>query len=117
MAALLVLSWSERASAAARPSIPMCGERNESVAAPPIFRAQGSASISAGPCHSDELRLGKSLPLAPELRVVPDKPERVLSLAALGLARSAGMRLSVPPRTEVHDLPGHPGLVFRPPRS
>ena len=39
VAALFVLSVSGSASAATNAAVPMCGDHNESISAPPIFRA------------------------------------------------------------------------------
>lgn len=117
LAALLVLSLSGRAMAAGPTTVPMCGERNESVAAPPIFWAHDSGSLSAGPCHPDKLQLGHQLPPAPERSVLPSRTERALHVATLGITRSAGTRLAIAASAEVDALPGHAGLLFRPPRA
>lgn len=118
VAALVVLSVSGRASAASNPNVvPMCGDRNESIAAPPIFRAQDSGSIVARPCHSDELRLGKSVPLAPERIVIQERPERVLGFGALCLAHSDSSLLSVERAAAVLERPGFVSALLRPPRA
>src|ERR1041384_5519909 len=51
VAALLVLCLTGRASAAT-PVVPMCGEHNESIAAPPIFRNVDGGSLRAAPCRA-----------------------------------------------------------------
>jgi hypothetical protein len=118
VAALVVLSVSGRASAAsAVGSVPMCGDHNESVAAPPIFRAHEPGRIVAGPCHFDELRLGKTAPLAPERIVIQERPERVLGFASLCLAQSASARLGVDRADRALDRPGFGGDLLRPPRA
>ena len=69
LAALCVLCVSGRATAASMP-VPMCGERNESIAAPPIFRTYHSGSIAATPCHHDALNVGHPIPFSPERVVI-----------------------------------------------
>jgi hypothetical protein len=117
VAALFVLSVSGRASAATSPGVPMCGERNESVVAPPIFRANDLGSIVASPCHSDELQLGQGAPLAPERIVIQERPERVLGFASLCLAQSVSARLSVERAARVLQRPGFVSALLRPPRA
>jgi len=119
VAALVVLSVSGRAAAASNPNqaIPMCGERNESIAAPPIFRAHEPGRIVAGPCHMDELRLGKSAPLAPERIVIQERPERVLGFASLCLTQSASALLSVERAAAALERPGFVSALLRPPRA
>jgi hypothetical protein len=119
VAALAVLSVSGRASAATNPNpvVPMCGDRNESIAAPPIFRAHDSGSIVALPCHSDELHLGKTTPLAPERSVIQERPERVLGFATLRLAQSESCRLSVEQAVRALERPGFVSALLRPPRA
>lgn len=118
VAALFVLSVSGRAAASLR-AVPMCGERNESIAAPPPFRAQlGEGRIAAAPCAlPDGLNVGKSAPLSPERTLVPDRPERVLSFAALAITRGEGTRSQIDPPAAAQELPGHASGVFRPPRA
>lgn len=119
VAALVVLSVSGRAAAAPHPSllVPMCGDRNESITAPPIFRAQDSGSIVAGPCHSDELRVGKGAPMAPERIVIQERPERVLGFGALRLTQSVSSLLSVERAAAVLQRPGFVSALLRPPRA
>src|SRR5262245_44172357 len=85
VAMLAVLCISGRAAAApVTTGVPMCGEHNESIAAPPIFLAQGDAAINALPCHGPhELATGQSAPAAPERVIVHERPERVLGFASL----------------------------------
>lgn len=117
VAALAVLCLSSRASAAST-AVPMCGERNESVAAPPIFRAYQAGTLSASPCKpSSELQLGSPVPLGPERVVVHERPERVLGFAALRLAQSESSRLPVASEDAAQDCPGFVGSLFRPPRA
>src|SRR5882724_4592177 len=80
VAALFVLRVRGRASAAANLAVPMCGEHNESVAAPPIFRgANDGGSIRATPCHTrDALGVAQSSPAAPEGVMIYERSERVL---------------------------------------
>jgi hypothetical protein len=119
VAALVVLSVSGRASAASNPNpiVPMCGERNESVAAPPIFRAHDPGSIVQSPCQSEELRIGKTAPLSPERIVIHERSERVLGFAALCLAQSASGRLSVERAARALVRPGFVSALLRPPRA
>jgi hypothetical protein len=119
VAALFVLSVSGRASAASSPNpvVPMCGERNESVAAPPIFRAHDPGSIVQSPCQSEELRIGKTAPLSPERIVIQERAERVLGFASLHLAQSASLRLSVERAARALDRPGFVSALLRPPRA
>jgi hypothetical protein len=119
VAALVVLSVSGRASAASNPNrvVPMCGDRNESIAAPPIFRAQDTGVIVAGPCHSDELHVGSSAPLTPERIVIQERPERVLGFRALCLAQSPSSLLSVERADAVLERPGFVSALLRPPRA
>jgi len=72
VAALFVLSVSGRAAAAtgqlpSDAAVPMCGEHNDSVEAPPIFRGVGRSALRALPCHApDQLGVGQSAPSAPK---------------------------------------------------
>src|SRR4051812_16469215 len=52
--ALFVLCVTGRASAAGNPAVPMCGEHNESMVAPPIFRVADDGSIRATPCQTPD---------------------------------------------------------------
>jgi hypothetical protein len=114
-----VLCVSERAAAApVSTGVPMCGERNESVAAPPIFRALDDAAISAMPCHGpSQLGVGQSAPAAPERVSVYERPERVLGFGALRLAQSISARLPVASASLAFVRPGFAQSLFRPPRS
>ena len=115
VAALFVLSVSGRASAATLLVVPMCGERGESIAAPPIFRDHDSGSIVASPCHTEAFELGKSAPLAPDRVVVHERPERVLGFAALRLAQSACSRCAIVSARREPARPGFVDALFRPP--
>jgi hypothetical protein len=119
VAALVVLSVSGRASAASNPNrvVPMCGDRNESIAAPPIFRAQDTSAIVAGPCQSDVLGAGDAAPLAPERVVIQERPERVLGFSALWLTQSASSLLSVERAVAALERPGFVSALLRPPRA
>jgi hypothetical protein len=114
--ALLVLCVTGRATAATS-AVPMCGERNESVAAPPIFRAYQPGQIVASPCYSNELELGQSSPLAPERIVVQERPERVLGFAALLLGEGCSTLLGIARKLEEPARPGFVESPFRPPRA
>ena len=117
VAALLVLCVSSRASAAGNQAVPMCGDRNESIAAPPIFRAYQAGSITASPCHSDELQVGSSAPLAPERIVIQERPERVLGFGSLLIAQSQSSLVSIAGASTAPELPGFVDSLFRPPRA
>lgn len=119
VAALVVLSVSGRAAAASNPNpiVPMCGERNESIAAPPIFRAHDPGSIVAGPCQSDQLRIGKAAPVSPERIVIQERSERVLGFGALCLTQSVSCLLSVERAARVLERPGFVSAPLRPPRA
>lgn len=117
VAALFVLGVSGRASAATLLAVPMCGERGESVAAPPIFRAKDAGSIVASPCQHEELSVGRSAPLAPERVVVHERPERVLGFAALRITQSESSRSSIASPEKLPARPGFHGTLFRPPRA
>lgn len=118
VAALFVLSISSRASATPLPAVPMCGENNESVAAPPIFRSVDSASLQARQCQGPlELGVAQGAPITPERVVVYETPERVLPFAALRLTQSESARLAVPVPSFVLARPGFVGAPFRPPQA
>jgi hypothetical protein len=119
LAALVVLSLSARATAATNPNpvVPMCGDRNESVAAPPIFRAREPGSIVALPCHAVELEAGESAPPVPERIVVQERPERVLAFSALCTKQSASLRLAIESSHGALERPGFASELLRPPRS
>ena len=116
VAALSVLSVSGRASAATNAPVPMCGDHNESVAAPPIFRGARADSLRALPCHApDELATSPSAPMAPERVVVHQRSERVLGFASLRLAQSESSRISIASASQALERPGFVGTLFRPP--
>ena len=116
VAALFVLSVSGRAAAATNTAVPMCGDHNESVAAPPIFRGVRADSLRALPCHApDELGVGQRAPLAPERVIVHERPERVLGFGALRIAHSASSRISIASASQALERPGFVGTLFRPP--
>ncbi len=117
LAALFVLSVSERASAATLLVVPMCGERAESIAAPPIFRAREAGSIVAGSCQHEELSLGRSIPLSPERVVVHEAPERVLGFGVLRLAQISSARAPIDSAANLPARPGVQSSLFRPPRA
>ena len=116
LAALFVLSVSGRAAAATNGAVPMCGDHNESVAAPPIFRGVRTDSLRALPCHApDQLGESPSAPVAPERSVVHQRPERVLGFAALRIAESVSSRISIASASQALERPGFVGTLFRPP--
>lgn len=119
VAALCVLSLSGRAQATPLTgTAPMCGEHNESVAAPPIFRASDDGSITSLPCQAPEqIRSGHGLPLAPERVSVYERPERVLGSPALHVAEDASSRLPVARAGFVLPRPGFGATLLRPPRG
>jgi hypothetical protein len=118
VAALVVLSISSRAAAAPLPAVPMCGDHNESVAAPPIFRGVDSSSLQARPCQApEELSLGQGAPAAPERVIVHEAPERVLPFGALCITQSESSRLDVPSATFALERPGFVSAPFRPPQA
>ena len=117
VAALVVLCMTSRATAAPSPAVPMCGERGESIAAPPIFRAYEPTFAFAAPCHNDELVAGHSAPLAPERIVVQERPERVLGFGALCVTQSESSRLSIAVSLADLERPGFGESLFRPPRA
>ena len=117
VAALAVLCVSGRAAAAPSPVAPMCGERNESIAAPPIFRAHEPSIARAVPCPNDALVAGHSAPVAPERIVVQERPERVLGFGALAITQSESCRLGVASATAELERPGFVESLFRPPRA
>jgi hypothetical protein len=118
VAALFVLSLSGRASAATNAAVPMCGEHNESIAAPPIFRASETGSLRALPCHApDALSTSPSAPIAPERVIVQERPEKVLGFGVLRVARGASSRVSIASAGRTLERPGFAGTPFRPPRA
>lgn len=118
VAALVVLSVAHRASAATL-AVGMCGERGETIAAPPIFRAvDDDGSISPLPCQGpSQLATGQSAPLAPERVVVYERPERVLGFASLCVAQTESARLPVAAASRSRVRPGFVDTLFRPPRG
>ncbi len=116
VAALFVLSLSGRAAAATNSPVPMCGEHNETIAAPPIFRASVSGSLRALPCQApDQLGLSHNAPIAPERVIVHERPERVSAFGALCLTQSASLRVSIAGASRALERPGFGGTPFRPP--
>ncbi|HYJ11850.1 MAG TPA: hypothetical protein VEX18_22655 [Polyangiaceae bacterium] len=116
MAALFVLCATGRA-AAANIAVPMCGEHNESIAAPPIFRAYEAGSIVASPCHSEQVKAGRSSAPAPERLVVQERPERALSFSALRLSQQVDARLPIASGSSSLQRPGFARSLDRPPRA
>jgi len=117
VAALFVLSVTGRASAA-NLAVPMCGEHNESVAAPPLFRFAHDGSIRAVPCQAQsEFDVGQNAPPAPERSIVYERPERVLAFGALLVAESCSSLLSIDGASQAPERPGFVGTLFRPPRG
>lgn len=120
VAALVVLSVSGRAWAAGgSAAVPMCGENNESVEAPPIFRQTESGSLRVTPCQAPEqLRAGGQAPVAPERGVVVHQsPERVLAFGMLCITQSESSRVSIANARRELERPGFVGTLFRPPRA
>lgn len=118
VAMLTVLCVSGRAGATPLTgTVPMCGEHNESIAAPPIFRALDDASVSGLPCQSPgEFAIGQSAPAAPERVIVYERPERVLGSAALHIAPGAASRMPIQRALSSSPRPGFRASPFRPPR-
>jgi hypothetical protein len=117
VAALAVLCVTSSASATPNPAVPMCGERAESIAAPPIFRAYEPAIAVAAPCQKDALVAGHSVPLTPERIMVQERPERVLGFGALAITQSGSSRLSIASVAGELERPGFVESLFRPPRA
>ena len=117
VAALFVLSVSGRAVAATtNAAVGMCGDHNESIAAPPIFRATESGILRALPCHApDELGLSRTAPMAPERVTVHQRPEQVVAFGALRVTQSASSRVSIASASQAPERPGFVGTPFRPP--
>jgi hypothetical protein len=117
VAALFVLSVSGRAAAAtANAAVGMCGDHNESIAAPPIFRATESGILRALPCHApDELGLSRTAPMAPERVTVHQRPEQVVAFGALSITQSTSSRVSIASASQALERPGFVGTPFRPP--
>jgi hypothetical protein len=117
VAALFVLCVTGRASAA-NLAVPMCGDHNESVAAPPIFRLTDDGSIRATPCHAaDGFGVSQNAPTPPERAVVYERPERVLGFRALLVAQNDSVLLSIAGASQALERPGFVGTLFRPPRA
>jgi len=118
VAMLTVLCVSSRASAAPLTgTVPMCGEHNESVAAPPIFRAVDASSLQALPCQgATQFGANPSAPPPPERAVVWERPERVLPFSALFVAQSESSRASIPETSFALERPGFTAAPFHPPR-
>jgi hypothetical protein len=119
VAALLLLCVTGRASAApSNQAVPMCGEHNESIAAPPIFRATDGGSIRATPCHTtDVFGAAQSAPGSPERIIVYECPERVLGVSALWIVEGESSRLAAFDERARLKRPGFVGSLFRPPRA
>ena len=118
VAALIVLSVSSRAAATPLPAVPMCGEHNESIAAPPIFRAADASSLQAMPCQGgDQFGADPGAPQAPERAIVWERPERILPFSALFVAQSESSRLRVPETGVALERPGFGRAPFHPPRA
>ena len=116
--ALFVLCVSGRASAAGNPAVPMCGEHNESVVAPPIFRVADDGSIRATPCQTpDGFGVSQNAPAPPERTVVYERSERVLGFGALLVTQSPSALLSIAGASQALERPGFVGTLFRPPRA
>jgi hypothetical protein len=116
VAALVVLCATGRAAAASN-AVPMCGEHNESIAAPPIFRAHDGGSIVASPCHSEQVKAGRSSAPAPERMVVQERPERALSFSALCLSQQVDARVPIATGSYARQRPGFGRSLDRPPRG
>lgn len=75
--------------------VPMCGERAETVAAPPPMRAADDASISAPCAVPDALAIDPAAPArSPELASAPDVPPRMPAVY-YRLPESAGPKSTV----------------------
>jgi hypothetical protein len=115
LTAALVLLLSPAAFATA--FVPMCGERAETVAAPPPMRASSDAEIANLPCPAPQELLTRShepartpesaapLDLMPRLPALyyrvprPDQPSAIRFIDVTGTARSAFAReIERPPR-------------------
>jgi hypothetical protein len=123
VAALWVLCLSGHAAAATVPAsgttaVPMCGERNQSIEAPPIFRVDDSGVLRAMPCHGpDEFAAGQGAPSGPKRVVVHERAEQVLPFRALCLTQAASSRLGVTIESQAPRLPGFVATLFRPPQA
>lgn len=117
--ALFVLCVTGRASAApSNQAVPMCGERNESIAAPPILLPTDGGSLRATPCKpGDVLGTSPNAPPAPERVIVYERPERVLGAGALCVESGSSSRLGIGGGASALDRPGFVGTLFRPPRA
>jgi hypothetical protein len=116
VAALFVLGVSGRASAATTNVVPMCGDHNESIAAPPIFRLSDGGSIRALPCRTAlELGFSQTAPAAPERVLVYECPERAIGFTSLLIAQSESSRVFVSGASRAVARPGFVGTLFRPP--
>jgi hypothetical protein len=118
VAALVVLSVTQKASAA-MVAVGMCGERNETIEAPPIFRAvNDDGTISSAPCRGvNDLFTNGGAPLAPERVIVHQRPERVVGFGSLLVAQSESARVPVSGTELVPALPGFVDTLFRPPQG
>jgi hypothetical protein len=118
LAALVVLCATQKASAA-MVAVGMCGERGETIEAPPIFRAvNDDGTISALPCRGpSQLATGQSAPLGPERVIVYERSERVLGFGALCIAQTESSRVPVADARLLGLPPGFVDSLFRPPRG
>lgn len=118
LAALVVLCVTQKASAALL-AVGMCGERAETIEAPPIFRAvNDDGTIVGAPCRGQaDAFTDQGAPLAPERLVVGERPERVLGFGALFVAQSEASRVPVAAATRSVLRAGFVDSLFRPPRG
>lgn len=118
VAALVVLCVTQKASAA-MVAVGMCGERAETIEAPPIFRAvNDDGSISALPCRGPlDALTDRGAPLAPERIVVWERPERVLGFGSLVVAQTQAARVPVSATSRALVRHGFVDTLFRPPRG
>jgi hypothetical protein len=118
VASLFVLSVTQRAFAATTGStpVPMCGEHNESIEAPPIFRPTASGELRN--CQApDQLERGQQAPLAPERVLVPERPERALGFASLFIVQAESARLHIDAAAQLPVQNAFVATPFRPPRA
>lgn len=118
VAALVVLCVTQRASAA-MVAVGMCGERGETIEAPPIFRAvNDDGTISQLPCRGpNDALTDQGAPLAPERVVVWERPERVLGFDSLFIAQSEASRIPVTAAARSATSAAFVNALFRPPRA
>jgi hypothetical protein len=118
VAALAVLTVTQRASAA-MVAVGMCGERAQTIEAPPVFRAvNDDGSITELPCRGPSHTFtSRGAPLAPERVVVWERPERVLGFGSLFIAQRESSRAPVAAAARTALSAGFVDTLFRPPRS